>query len=469
MEPIIVLWSYGMGAAMLLLMLVQYLRGRWDLLTARNFAIVGFVVFQVTSVPPVLWLKTDWYRISDPEEIALQHLLWSTVFFLIAWGVYESGVVARSASKVIRANPRPPPDAVLFPLALLATVAAVLLRYVPVPLIGVLTSMTGVGMAAISTGAIGWLWGRNLFNPALAAIALGLTGVNAFIAMGVGIGDDEFGRRPLIAVAAALVWSLYFSGLRYRKPGTVAAYMAVIGGAGIFAVMVFSTARNLEAFTRIGSITPRQWAERFAEITNGQDTPRRSMWIAERMRDGDFETKHLQTVVYLTTFPIPRAIWSGKPYPLSTYMADYSRRDGVRLGRTGVTNPAGIIGNAAYEGGLYALVVYAILAGLILRFFDQLLIEHETQPMVVLPLGCALGHLIGAARGETSVFVFNYIWTTLSCMFIMLVLLRIVRMLAGQNAAGAFEEYDDEDLADDYDPDAYARGEYDLLDEDSRA
>jgi hypothetical protein len=193
------------------------------------------------------------------------------------------------------------------------------------------------------------------------------------------------------------------------------------------------------------------------------------MWIAERMQDGDFETRHLETITYLVTFPVPRAIWTGKPYPLSTYMADFSRRDGVRLGRTGVTNPAGIIGNAAYEGGFYALIIYAILAGLILRFFDQLLIEHDTQPMVILPLGCALGHMIGAARGETSVFMFNYIWTTLSCMFIMLVLLRVVRMLAGQNAAGAFDEYDELDELDDYDPDAYARGEYELIDTDSRA
>jgi hypothetical protein len=464
MDGLVVIYSYLLAILIVAYMLVQYLKGTWELLTVRNFAFLGFIVFQVTSVPPVIWMpQSDAYPISDPAGIAVQHLGWSTIFVVVALVVYEKGWFARPASKVITVSNVPPPDAALLPLALLCTVVAVALRFgVRVPLIGVLAGMTGIGLAAVSTGAVAWLWGRQLFNPVMAAIAIGVTGANALVAM---IG--EFGRRPLLAIAGALLWGVYFGGLRYKGPVRVLPIMGVFGFLGVFAVIVYSTTRDISAFKETLSLTPQQIAERLGEFTNGQDTGRRAMWIADRFNEDAFETNHLLTVKYFATFAIPRAIWADKPYPLSTYMADWSNREGVALGREGVTNPAGIIGNAAAEGGFYALIIYAIITGVFLRFFDEQLRQRPEQPMVILPLGCALGHVMGLARGESSTFAFNWIWTTLSCLIMMLLLLKIVRALAGQNAEGAFGEADAD--WDDYDADAYAAGAYETEHDDGRS
>jgi hypothetical protein len=73
----------------------------------------------------------------------------------------------------------------------------------------------------------------------------------------------------------------------------------------------------------------------------------------------------------------------------------------------------GIIGHAAAEGGFYAAIIYALALGLLMRFFDELVQLYPLSPFVVMLVGCNLGQILGAPRGETAAFLALYILTIL--------------------------------------------------------
>ena len=67
----------------------------------------------------------------------------------------------------------------------------------------------------------------------------------------------------------------------------------------------------------------------------------------------------------------------------------------------------GILGHCANDNPWIALPLYAVLLALFLRLLDELLIVHPNNPFVVLPVGAAIGQLLGLARGETATFLFH--------------------------------------------------------------
>ena len=83
-----------------------------------------------------------------------------------------------------------------------------------------------------------------------------------------------------------------------------------------------------------------------------------------------------------------------------------------------MTVPPGVLGYAAAEGGFYAVVVYALFFGQFTRFFDELIRLNPTNPFVILPIGCVIGHLLGLARGDIAIFTNLSLVGMLSCFLI---------------------------------------------------
>ena len=152
--------------------------------------------------------------------------------------------------------------------------------------------------------------------------------------------------------------------------------------------------------------------------------------------------------------PIPRAIWVDKPYTVSTYLADWSDQKGVARGRGGVTQPVGILGNPAAEGGTWTVPIYAIFLALMTRFFDQLTMRNPSHPLVAIGAATMLGQAFGLSRGETPVLAFSYIFGQIVAYFALLMLANTVERLFGTGSMPLYHL--DEPLdPDDWDPEGW--------------
>ena len=88
----------------------------------------------------------------------------------------------------------------------------------------------------------------------------------------------------------------------------------------------------------------------------------------------------------------------------------------------------GLLGHAAAEGGFYALIVYAAVFGLFVRYFDAILERAPTQPFIALPIGSSLGNLIGIPRGEAANFSYEFTVGVLGALIMLIVVAKILKM-----------------------------------------
>lgn len=388
------------------LMTAGYLRSKTDLLSVRNFFLVGFILFQLTSAMfPLETGNFVNYAISDPVATGAKFTLWAAIFLVVMLWVYRKGFVA---ARLARWTPKPNaelPGAALLGLAFAVTLLAVPVRLaVNVPLISALANFVGVGLAATACGLLGWVWGPRLMQPLMLFPAVPILLVNA-----ANVVTGSFGRRALVAVGAGLLWGMYYSRWRYLKPWGVMWRLGVVAAGPALAVVLYTSARvssehertamqQLQAVRQMGNLE-----EGLRMVLDGQATGATTMWLMEFFPEYK-GYDHLAMLQYFFYYPIPRSAWLGKPDPLSAQIATLSRRRGVN--RDVLTIGPGILGHAAADGGWYALIVYAALMGVFLRYFDELAATNPTNALAVVPIGCALGQTLGLARGETSAFAF---------------------------------------------------------------
>ena len=443
------------------LIVVDHIRGNAEILSIRNIALVGFLIFQVFSTRLGLTPRSDFsYNLNAPEETVGRWVVWCSIF-LVAFAIaYRVGFGAKFAARFV-----PVPSAKLgmasgWALMLLLTACAGALKILPIPYVAALANYTSVGLASVSAGIAGWLWAPRLFNPAIAIPAIAIVGINAFV---VQIG--EFGRRPLVSIGAGMLWGMYYSSFRYLSFPNMMARAALVT---IPPAMLLGAYTSVRSWGNIGSgqqivsdiVEDGDATVLFKEMF-AQDTTVVGQWLMEYADRGQYETRPLFSIRYFFEFPIPRQLYefvgAEKPWPVSTQMADLSNRKGVKRGNTGVTNPAGVVGNATVEGGVFALIIYAIVGAAVFRFFDQYLRNNPRTPYLVLPIGSCLGQVLGIARGEVPVFMFIFVWTTGTVTITMIYASKILTRMFPQ-LAEADEVYDIDETGEyfDYGAEGYA-------------
>jgi hypothetical protein len=163
--------------------------------------------------------------------------------------------------------------------------------------------------------------------------------------------------------------------------------------------------------------------EGFMDLLSGQNCAPTSMWLIDNYPER-FEYRHMMTIKYFFMLPIPRSIWHTKPEPLSTEIAAKARIQGVRQDELKIG--PGVVGHSAAEGGWYALLVYGAVAGLFIRFFDELVRLKPTNAYVVLPIGSAMGQIVGLPRGDAAVFGANYVAAVLGAYVSTLILAKVL-------------------------------------------
>lgn len=394
---------YLLAIGLALLMLRQYARGVHDLLSLRNVALAGFIVFQVTSGAQALRHGVSGeFALHDPVVTGIAYVAWTTVFLGVFLWSYRNGLGAPRLAALPSPVRTDTSERSLWIFAWTSLLAGLVLVATPIPLVSLLTSKIGLALLAIAAGLGGWNWARRPLRPATIGATLAVLAAGVFIALMSG-----FGRRPLVAVSGCFLFGAYFSAWRYLSATGVLRRLGLVAVPAVLMVAMFTAARgglrdrDVSPLAQIKAVASANPIEGLSQLADGQGTAVKSMWLMENFPER-YDHRPLSTLQYAFYFPVPRSWWKGKPETLSM---DLPHLANVRdVNRDVLTLGPGAIGHAAADGGFLVLILYAALAGALLRFADDVIVRHATQPLVVLPVASALGQVLGMARGEAGIF-----------------------------------------------------------------
>lgn len=442
MTAVLGIYLYALAVGLLVFMLRQHQRGQCELLCVRNFAILGIIVFQLGSSGSALW--TGDYRafhLTNPAWIGLQFSVMMTVFIVVMLWAYRHGWGGVRLANRLPKSWVVPSDTGLVVMALAITGVAWGLRFgVQIPLVGIVSSHIGVGLAAVACGLVAWVWGRRLLNPIVTVFGLFIVAVNLANVM-----TGAFGRRGVLAVGAGVIWGMYYSHWRYLTTPALLRRLAVASILPLIVLALFTAGRTgLEKDRTPGEQVEAMLSASFSEgatgLMSGQGAGPISMWLIDNYPE-NFEYRNLGTLRYFFLVVVPRRWWTDKPFPLSQLIAIQASVPGVNRtvgahsggGRGGITLGPGIIGHSIADGGWPVLFLYAIIMGIFLRFFDEIVYLNPQSPFMVLPIGAALGQIIGLARGETSIFAMAYVMSVGGSILVMLVISRFMEHMGAGN------------------------------------
>jgi hypothetical protein len=110
---------------------------------------------------------------------------------------------------------------------------------------------------------------------------------------------------------------------------------------------------------------------------------------------GQIEVQPLNTLAFLASYPIPRAVWPNKPQSLGIRIVSeilrlpYSTNWGL-----------GIVANSYQEGGLVVTVLYAFLLVVGVRLLDDALVRQPNNVFLLGILCAAAPHYLALVRGS---------------------------------------------------------------------
>jgi len=406
------------------LMWRQHSKGIHPLLSLRNFAIVGFIIYQLIS-PGRALLNDEYgdYPLLNPATAGLIFTAMLLVFVFCFGFFYRRGWGIDAVTRRLPVPTGMPTGFAMVILAAVLTVMGFVFRFVLgyIPIFGVVADKWGMAFAVMAVGIVGWTWASRFWNPAMilyVGLILGINTIN--LVMG------SFGRRPLVAVGAALLWGLFWAGWRFLPSRSLALRIAIIAIGPVLLVGLYTGAREAQEFDRsaaeqIQEMATASLSEGLLDLFSGQQCGPISMWLIESYPER-FEYKHLMALRYLVILPIPRTFWEEKPEPLSTKIAREASLTGVN--RDVLKIGPGVIGHIAAEGGWYALILYAFVGAWILRLGDTLVWQNADKPLVVCALGSSMGDCMGLSRGEISAFMFNFLMAVVGAYFFGLLISR---------------------------------------------
>lgn len=441
MTKAVAIYLFLLAFVLVAFVLIEHFRRKRDILSMRNMAIVGFIIFQVTSAGLRLWTETYYpYRVSDPGGTGLQLAVWATIFAGVFLFVYKRGWFADWLARKTPTTRARPSDAALILMSIVLAFGAAVLRTLDqyLHLLGILAEMWGNGLAAVSAGLIGWVWAKRLFNPVMIALALGIVAFDMAVMM-----SDAFGRRGIVAVGGGLIWGMFYSTWRTMGHGPMLARLALLSLPPILFVALYTSVRSSEEHNR--SAGQQVQAIKSAGnlktgvylLLDGQNTGATTLWAMEAYPER-YAQRHLFTIKYYLVYIVPRSVWPSKPKPLSQLVA--SQADVPKVQQDKITLPAGILGNVAAEGGWYVLFIYAFVGAVFIRYFDRLIIGNVDSPIVVMSAASSLGQVIGLARGETSAFAIHFTLTFVFTYGFLIVCSKAVERVMGARALPGYEE-----------------------------
>jgi len=417
--------SLLMAAAVAIFVVWQIRAGKHPILSARNFFLVGFIVYQLTSATISFFSRVYWeVTLTDPVSTGMLYLVWCAAFLIVMLVTYETKWFTMGIPRRLAPSDPSPAPLTMMSLAVGFLVVGYAMRFgfQFVPVLGILGTMTGVTLAIAAAGMACWVWSRQIFNPARASFALVIVG----LAMSLTI-FRSFGRRDMVSAAIVCLWAVYHG--HFKKQNLTRMFLPVSGVAlaGLLLISARTSVRNEDSKTggivsQITAMANADFKAGLLDVFAGQGTAPISMWLMESRPDS-YEYDTLHSLKYVVLNIIPREYWPQKPESLGLTMvreADITRK-GV-----GFTVGPGLMGHIANDNPYLALVLYAVLFGAFLRIMDEMVLLAPDNPFVVIPVGVALGEIVAIPRGEAGLFVFRTILAVVAAYIGMRVVAKIL-------------------------------------------
>lgn len=410
-EPILVIFAWTFIAAMWLMIVVPYACGRSDLMTTWNLFLAGsslFVGYSIINpsnpIHFIQYTKLDLYR----------YCFGGIAFYLTITLVYYKLKLPRKLSKKVFQKWPPAKPSVLFfmiPLALFCMVRLVFPEMFNVPFIRQVTGFLVVPSLILAASLAFAAWYKQRVNLFFLFVFLAIALLVMFILI-----RYAPTRRPFLSFMIVFPMIVYWMRWRYRKPIVVLPVVAVFAFVLLLAVAAYSEKRwdrkeNTDlaetvevAKEKLYSLISPNWNN--VQRLLRQDTAECSL-LTIHMYTHDKDPEPFQSLYWVAVNPIPRVFWQNKPEALGTTLPLDGRRiygmfrfyisEGYNWG-------PGIIGQGYRDGGIIALVVYAILFGIFLRLMDELLMSQPDNPYLIGGIGTFSGQIIAWSRGDIGDF-----------------------------------------------------------------
>jgi hypothetical protein len=395
---------YGLAAWLVLIPLIilkQGLSRKVELLSMRNLYLFSFCIYQLIS--PALALKSGnywFYTINFPAQTGKTFLGLATLYLILFFFSYHKIKLTPWLAGKFSGPPREVSDQLLIALACSLIAIAIPLRFMPIALIAKPSIQIAIALMGIACAIAGWVWSKHRASIPTNVVVGAIVAISIVLSI-----TSTFGRRPLIGVVLGFIWGAYYRRTWWVSPVRMVRFIVPLAVAAAIAVSAFTHIRGIaRGGTAAQTLQHMQGANvraGAADILGGQACGSTSLWAIENW-PSRLETRTLHSAKYMLCWYIPRYMWPEKPEPLGNDIATLARVEGVNRGA--ITIPPGVIGYARAEGGILAIVVYALFFGQFMRFFDELVRLNPTSVYVILPAGCCIGQVVGMARGDIALF-----------------------------------------------------------------
>lgn len=438
--------GWGVIAVMLLLVIVPYWRGKTDLLTAWNFALVGCACFvgvaTLEALVPKKLVFEEHMSFEFPDEFYRATVARGLFFLACLLSLYYLIPVGKRFAARRFVNSPPWSNMLcVFLLGICAITAAVALAlaFSNVAFFREVFLNLGHKAATFAVCLAFYAWYRNRSSPIALLLFMAVMAFAMLYVMRV-----SHGRRLLLCVAMAPVMVMYWTSWRYRRPSRVlmlaGAAIALVVGIGLW----YQTFRFFDR-GRGGHTTERTFASTWAAVKKvdfdamteqledwrwrlGQGTFRYAMVVKQLVDSGRLEPRILNTLRFVLAYPVPRRLWEDKPAAIGVIIVT----DVLKLPQK--TNwGLGVVGQAYYEGDWLALPVYALVLVLMVRLIDEPLQREPNNPFFIATCASASVFVVAWVRGDLGVHTNE----VLEC-FLFAILLRFAGAAFVGSKAGAY-------------------------------
>src|SRR5690606_28898046 len=93
---VVAVYLYALSVSLLLLMLWQYLKGKAELMSVRNFIVLGFITFQLSGAAGAVILGGDGvFTLQTPVYTSLVYAAMATTFVAVFFFSYRRATISQ--------------------------------------------------------------------------------------------------------------------------------------------------------------------------------------------------------------------------------------------------------------------------------------------------------------------------------------------------------------------------------------
>jgi hypothetical protein len=399
-DKVLYLFSAAFAVVIALMIIVPIVRRKSDIFTSWNFFLAGAFVFNGMS--GLSAATSQQYLPSLSQSTYLLYYIGTVLFYGVASLTYYAFKTPRRlAGNTLRYWPEfSSVTAPLIATGLLALSIGIL-SPVQIPFIGQLLLQFSLVAPSIAVAVLTIAWFRDRSNVLL--LAMLIFAVPFAVGLSVAAGGT---RRYLMSMLAALPVGLYWVWLRYKTTPTILTIVGICIAVTVPILAGYGAVRHADLADKASTVDRARLvisalpkaikSGGSSEGFTGQDSVECALSVIQLLNDGSkiMEVQPLASLWLMVTNPIPRTAWPEKPESVGLRLVEY-------FGLRGTTANLGlnVVGQGYYDGGIPVILLYAVMMGAFLRYYDELLVRRPGNPLIVGGLVAMSSQLIGWPRG----------------------------------------------------------------------